>query len=168
MKKLLLLLLSIAVFSVSFGAATIPVKPALNANEIYLPVGKSGQRISLMQLSKISLKDFETLTHRKMRFFDRLAFKSAQKKLNKGISEDGTIKKKKLQKFVNKFYGGETGFHAGGFFLGFLLGAIGLVIAYVINDDYKRNRVKWAWIGFGIAVVINIILIVAILNGNGY
>jgi hypothetical protein len=168
MKKLLLLLLSTAIFSVSFGAATIVVKPALNANEIYLPVGKSGQKISLMELSKISLKDFETLTNRKMKFFDRLAFKSGQKKLNKGISEDGTIKKKKLQKFVNKFYGGETGFHAGGFFLGFLLGAIGLIIAYVINDDYKRNRVKWAWIGFGIAVVINIILIVAIFNSNGY
>ncbi len=166
MRKILLLIVSTAIISVSFGAATTVVKPTPNANEIFLPVGKTGQKISLMELSRISMKDFETLTNRKLKFFDRLAFKSAQKKLRKGISADGTIKKQKLKKFSNRFYGGETGFHAGGFFLGFLLGITGVLIAYVINDDYKRNRVKWAWFGFGLGVIASIILIIAILNSS--
>jgi hypothetical protein len=55
------------------------------------------------------------------------------------------------------------------FALGFLLGLIGLLIAYLINDDYKHNRVKWAWIGFGIVVVLNIILIAAAAGAStGY
>lgn len=49
---------------------------------------------------------------------------------------------------------GETGFHAGGFFLGLLLGVIGVIIAYLINDEKKHNRVKWAWIGWGVWVVL--------------
>jgi hypothetical protein len=162
MKRILLILLSTAVFTISFGAATIEIKPSFNANSIFLPVGKTGQKISLMELSKISLKDFEILINRKMNFFDRLAFKSAQKKLKKGINEDGTVQKKRLEKFMSKYYGGETGFHAGGFFLGFLLGPIGLVIAYVINDDYKRNRVKYAWTG--LLVLAKIIIAIILLS----
>jgi hypothetical protein len=36
---------------------------------------------------------------------------------------------------------GETGFHTGGFVLGFLLNLVGS-IAYLIKDDYKSNRVN--------------------------
>jgi hypothetical protein len=164
MKKLLFLLIATALFTVTFGNRITEINPALNAKNVLIPVGKTGKTISLMELSTISLKDFETLTDRKMKLFDRFAFKTAQKKLRKGIAEDGTIKKKKLQKFFGKAYAGETGFHAGGFFLGFLLGLIGVLIAYLIKDDFKRNRVKWAWIGCGIAVVLNIILIIAVWN----
>jgi hypothetical protein len=161
MRKLSLLLFSLVVFTVSFGTSTSEIKPVLNANHIYLPVGKTGQKISLMELSRISMNDLQTLTNRKMNFFERLAFKAGQKKLKKSIDEDGTINKKKLEKFVSNYYGGETGFHAGGFFLGFLLGLIGVLIAYLIKDDYKRNRVKWAWIGWAIYAVIVIVAFVA-------
>ena len=47
-----------------------------------------------------------------------------------------------------------SGFHLGGFALGFLIGPIGVLIAYLIDDDKKRNRVKWAWIGLIAWVVI--------------
>ena len=54
---------------------------------------------------------------------------------------------------------GTTGFHSGGFFLGLLVGLIGVIIAYIIKDEKKKNRVKWAWIGWGVWVVIALILI---------
>ena len=56
-----------------------------------------------------------------------------------------------------------TGFHVGGFLLGFFLGLIGIVIAYVAggDDDVKRNRAKWAWIGFGAYVVIFLALLLS-------
>lgn len=161
MKKLLFLFIATALFSVSFGNRITEVTPAINAKNIFIPIGKSGKTISLMELSTISLKDFEILTNRKMRFFDRLAFKAGQKKLRKGIAEDGTIKKKKLQKFMDRYFAGETGFHFGGFILGFLLGLIGVLIAYLIKDEYKQNRVKWAWIGWAITAVIALIAILA-------
>jgi len=154
MKKSLLLLIATALFSVSFGTTTTEIRPTINANNIFLPVGKTGYKISLMELSSISLKDFEILTNRKMKLFDRIAFKTGQKKLRKSIEEDGTIKKKIMQKFFQKYYGGETGFHAGGFVLGFFLLIVGVLIAYLINDDYKKNRVKWAWLGFSISIAI--------------
>ena len=163
MRKAVLLFLSVALFSGTFATSISEVKPVLNAKSIMLPVGKTGKKISLMELSQISLSDFEKLTNKKMRFFDRLAFKAGQKKLRKNIAEDGTLKKK-FEKTINRMMAGETGFHIGGFALGFFVGLIGVLIAYLINDDFKKNRVKWAWIGFGAFVLIYIVLLILILD----
>lgn len=129
--------------------------PVLNANQILLPVGNTGKTISLMALSEISVKDFETISGKKLNFFDKIGFKLGQKKLRNKIEADGTIKSKTMKKMAAKMAAdGDSGFHIGGFALGFLLGLIGVLIAYLINDDKKSNRVKWAWIGLGVVVVI--------------
>ena len=167
MRKVVLLFLSVALFSGTFATSVSEIKPVLNANNIFVPVAKTGQKISLMELSKISLSDFEKLTNKKMKFFDRMAFKSAQKKLKKGLNADGTFKNAKFEKAVKRMMSGETGFHAGGFALGFFLGAIGVLIAYLLNDDFKKNRVKWAWIGLATWVVIWIVLVIIILDAFG-
>ena len=153
MKKLLLLLTACCFFTSSFAA--FEIKPvARKATEIFIPVGKN-MKISLMDLSSISIKDVEKLTGKRMNFIDRIGFKAGQKKLRKSIAADGTITNKKLLRFVNGD-GQPTGFHVGGFLLGFFGGLIGVAIAYVAggDDDIKRNRAKWAWIGFGLYVVI--------------
>lgn len=162
MRKVIILLLALIFVGNSYASVNI-IEPKLNAAELFFPVGKTGKQISLLELSRISVKDFQALTGHKMNFFDRMGFKAAQKKVRNHINTDGTINSKKFEKFL-KQRGGETGFHLGGFALGFFLGAIGVLIAYLLNDDYKKNRVKWAWIGFGIAVVINVILIIAVFN----
>ena len=164
MKKVLFLFAAFAIFATSFatsGFSNLPKK----ASEVYFPIGSSGKTISLMDLSTINVKDFENISGRHLKFFDRLGFKLAQKKLRHSINTDGTINNKKLNKFLDQ---GDhsTGFHLGGFALGFFVGLIGVLIAYLINDDYKRNRVKWAWIGFGIYVVLLIILLAAIYKSS--
>jgi hypothetical protein len=137
----------------------------LKADQVFIPIGKTGQKISYAQLATISLADLQTLTGRKLNLIQRINFRMAQAKIRKSIAVDGTISNKKIARlFSGKGDAGSEGFHLGGFALGFLLGLIGVVIAYIINDDYKRNRVKWAWIGFGIAVVLNIIIFVAVLG----
>ncbi len=128
-----------------------------------IPVGKTGHAISLYHLAYISINDFEKVSGKHLKFTDRIGFKLAQRELRKGIAEDGTIQSKKMKKSLAKVTGGEYGFHAGGFVLGFFLGLIGVIIAYVISDDYKRNRVKWAWIGWGIFLVAYIALLIALL-----
>jgi len=114
-----------------------------------------------MDISQISMADLQTLTGRKISFAEKISLTLAQRKLRKNISPDGTIEAKKFERFFAKT-GGETGFHAGGFFLGFLLGLIGVLIAYLINDDYNHNRVRWAWIGLAVEVVIFLILTAAL------
>ena len=44
------------------------------------------------------------------------------------------------------------------------MGLIGVLIVYLINDDQERNRLKWAWIGFGVWVAI----FLTVLAAGGY
>jgi hypothetical protein len=157
MRKFLVLAITFLSLNVSFGNINVIV-PALKASEIFIPVGKTGQKISLMELSRINIRDFEILRGEKMKFFDRLSFKVAQKKLRSNIDNDGTFNNKKLVKAFTKDKEGKGG-GASGFALGFLLNLIGVLIAYLIKDDNKKNRVKWAWIGFGAFIALALILL---------
>ena len=151
MKKLILLLLTVCFLSTSFAA--FEVKPVNKmASEIFVPVGND-MKISLMDLSTISIKDLEKLTGKHLNFFDRMAFKAGQKKLRKSINRDGTVNNK-LNQFVD---GDGEGFNIGGFALGFFLGLIGVIITYIINNENNQNRRKWTWIGFGVAVLLGVI-----------
>ena len=119
MKKIFLLFAVFTFFSTSFassGFSSLPKKAA----DVYLPVGSTGQKISLLNLSTIGVTDFEKLSGRHLNFFDRLGFKLAQRKLRNSINADGTIDNKRLNKFLEQ---GDhsTGFHLGGFALGFLV-----------------------------------------------
>ena len=147
---------------ITFSMASVPNHESpknskMCASEIFVPIGKTGNKISLLELSTISRTDLEKMTGKKMNFLERHAFYSAQNKLKKGIDNDGVVSNKKLQKAFGQGGDGESGFHLGGFALGFLLGLIGVLIAYLIKDDKKPNRVKWAWVGFGVVVVLVLI-----------
>ncbi len=161
MKKIFLALLSLVFLTSTFATVNVS-RPNPKASEIFLPLGVDGSKISLLELSRLKVKEVEQISGKKLSFSDRLAFKIAQKKLRDNISPDGTFDTKRLEKaFKQQQKGGETGFHFGGFALGFFLGLIGLIISFFINDDYKRNRVKWAWIGFGIQLILGLISILA-------
>lgn len=164
MKKTIILFALIAFLSsTTFATNSIFIKPVKNpvkASEVYLPVGKNGQLISLMDLSQIRVKDLENLTGRKMKLVDKINFMIGQRELKKSINSDGSFNKKKIEKYFSRA-DVTSGFHLGGFALGFLLSIIGVLIAYLIKDDKKQARVKWAWIGFAVSLVI--ILIAAVI-----
>ena len=160
MKRLLLLVTTVLFIATSFGASTPSPKPRAKASEILIPIGNSGQKISLLDLSRMSVKDVEAYTGKKMKWIDRVGFKTAQRELRKSINRDGTLDSKKFERTLKKADITE-GFHIGGFALGFFLTIIGVLIAYLINDDKKATRVKWAWIGFAVSLVL--ILIFAII-----
>ncbi|MBD0331109.1 MAG: hypothetical protein ICV66_00480 [Chitinophagaceae bacterium] len=158
MKKSIVLFVAIFFIANSFASNTVEL-PKLKASQILIPIGKTGQQISLLDLSTINIQDFQKITGEKMKFVQKVSFMIAQKNLRNTINEDGTLRKGKIEKF---FRDCESGFHLGGFALGFLLGIIGVVIAYLIKDDCKDNRVKWAWIAFGVQAVIGLISILAL------
>lgn len=161
MKKLTTLLLAALVLnaSVAVNPANNGTKP-LNANQVMIPIGKTGNKISLAEFSKLKPREYEQLANVKLGFFDRLAYKRAMKKLRNNIAADGTIKKGKYSKVFSSAVDSDSDFHIGGAALGFLLGLIGVLIAYLIDDDKKSRRVKWAWIGFAAWVVIWLLLVI--------
>jgi hypothetical protein len=157
MKKMLTLFMALAVIVSSF-AATIVEPPVKKASDLMIPIGKNGEKISVLDLSRIKVKDYETISGKDLNFAQTASFKMAQRELRKSIAADGTINNKKLSKTFDKMATGD--FNIGGFALGLLLGLIGVLIAYIISDDKKRARVKWSWIGFGVAVLLYILLLI--------
>lgn len=165
MKKVFAFLAAFAIMAQSFATVITKPEPAkpepLKASDIRIPFA-NGKTITLQELADMKPADFTKLTGKKMKFFDRVGFKIAQKKLRSSINPDGTLNSKKMEKTFRKMQDG-GGFHLGGFALGFLLGLIGVLVAYLIDDDLKSSRTKWAWIGLAAGFVFWLLLVVALL-----
>jgi hypothetical protein len=76
------LLCSSALFLIianSFGTSNILSPGKLKASEVYIPIGKTGKKISLLELSTISMSGLQTLTERKMNFTERISFRIAKR-----------------------------------------------------------------------------------------
>ena len=155
MKKIVILCGWISIFSSAYSttnSSPYPANPPVKAYEVYLPIGKTGQLISLMDLSRISVRDFETLSGKKMTLIEKVSFKLGQQKLKHSINNDGTFSQKRVEKYFAKFWGGGL-FSLGGLLLGLFLSLIGVLIAYLIGKDNKA-RIRWAWIGAIISLVV--------------
>lgn len=161
MKKVHVSLILVALCTMSFTASkpiSVPKsKSPINATQVYVPVGKTGQIISLMDLSQISVKDFEKLSGEKMKFTDKVKFKVGQKELRKNINEDGSLNSKKLENYLASSQKGlfSGGISWAGLALGLFLSLIGVLIAYLITGkEGNKSMIKWAWIGAIISVII--------------
>jgi len=128
----------------------------INSREVYIPIGNTGHLISLMELSYISVKDFEKLSGKKMKFADKVKFKLGQRELRKKINEDGTFNSKKLENYIAASQKGLlTGISWAGLALGLFLSLIGVLIAYLITSkEGNRSMIKWAWIGAIISLIV--------------
>jgi hypothetical protein len=161
MKKtiLSLALVVLCITSYSFSKPTSHPKSRLpiNSREVFIPIGNTGHLISLMDLSEISVKDFENLSGKKMKFADKVKFKLGQRELRKKINEDGSFNSKKLENYfeASQKKGLLTGISWAGLALGLFLSLIGVLIAYLITSkEGNRSMIKWAWIGAIISLII--------------
>ena len=139
MKKILVVFAVLLSVNMSFAAFTVTTPAGKTATE----TKASKERAMMEMVIKMSVKDYEVLTGKKMNFAERFAFKITKKRFEKklAVGDDS------------------AGFNIGGFALGFLLGLIGVLIAYVASKD--QNLRKWSWIGLGAALVI-VLLAVAL------
>ncbi len=158
MKKILFLCVAFALFTTSFASSGYSYS-STKATDIYVPVGQN-RTISVMELSVIKVKDYEKLSGKHLNFFERMTFRAGQKKLKNSFAADGTITNKKLLKAMSN---GDpsAAFNPGWLVLGFLLGLIGVLLSYIINgdQDVKKSRHKWAWIGFGLWIIFFILVV---------
>jgi len=128
----------------------------INSREVFIPVGNTGHLISLMDLSEISVKDFEKLSGKKMKFADKVKFKLGQRELRKKINEDGTFNSKKFENYFEASQKSRsTGISWAGLALGLFLSFVGVLIAYLITDKQgDRRMITWAWIGAIISLIV--------------
>jgi hypothetical protein len=158
MKKAFILFLLMAIVSATYSSTNSnpvsPKNPSINATEVYVPIGKTGQFISLMELSEIKVKDYEALAGKKMKMTEKVKFKMKQRELKKNINYDGSFSKKRVEKYFNKaaLLGGAISLS--GLALGLFLNLIGVLIAYLITTGNSKGRIRWAWIGAIISAII--------------
>ena len=163
------LILSFLIFSslTSFRPAiskpVIETKP-LRAENIFIPFGIAGKKISLLQLATIKPRELTIWTGKKLNFFQRLEFKSIQKKIKKSINKDGTVNASQ-----SGVLDSESGFNVHGFLEGLAFGILGVLLIYLTSrneeETLRHNRMKWAWIGCGISVLASIAILIALAAG---
>jgi hypothetical protein len=102
-----------------------------------------------MDLSRISVKDFETLSGEKMKFFEKVQFKLGQHQLRKSINEDGTFSRKSIEKYLTKPppFGGGGVFSLTGLFVGFIPLSIDRRFNCVPESGMIIIKNKVGWIG---------------------
>src|SRR6476620_8165776 len=103
MKKVIFSLVLVALYSTGYPSTkpgSVPEsKFPINSSEVYVPVGKTGNLISLMELSQIRVRDFEKLSGNKMKLGEKVKFKLGQRELRKNINEDGSFNSKKFENY---------------------------------------------------------------------
>lgn len=101
MKKIVALVFASVIMVQSFAAVNVEF-PARKASEVFFPVGNTGKVVSLLDLTTMSAKEFQSMTGQHLKFSERVAFKLSQKELKSTINTDGTVNAKKLQSLSQK------------------------------------------------------------------
>ncbi len=115
---------------------------------------------SAAALSNMSVEDFlalsprqyRELTGEKLSLTQKISLKIAQKKVKKAMKNNEEVNAVTMQNALDT-----SDFNIGGFVLGLLLSVVGVLIAYLIGDT---TVIKWAWIGFGVFMVIFLLALI--------
>ena len=102
--------------------------------------------MSVDDFLSLTPKKYKELTGEKLSITQKISLKLAQKKIKKALKNNEKIDSETMANAVDT-----SDFNIGGFVLGLLLSVIGVLIAYLIGDT---SVIKWAWIGFGVFLVI--------------
>lgn len=152
--------------SIILFLATLFSFSIVNAGMIYVPANstdnaKSGKVSVVNVFGQFDAKTFLSLTPAKVQEMtgtklslgQKVSLKMAQmqvkKQLKKGQAVNMAEMSKKAGEGINWLW----------VLIGFVLGLIGVLIAYLTREGHDDGRVKGAWIGFGIGVVLWIILL---------
>ena len=109
-------------------------------------------KMKLEDFLSLTPKKYKELTGEKLSITQKISLKLAQKKMRQAIKENKMADEKIQGTALDT-----SDFNIGGFILGLILPVIGLLIAYLIDDE---EVIKWAWIGFGIFLVFFLLFII--------
>ena len=155
MKKILLSVLMVSV-------CILTLQPAKAAYSLPLPSsGETGPAVKpsnplndllVKRFISMTPREYEKLTGKEMKLSQKISFKLAQSKIKRMLRKGQTVD---LLSMTKK--GIDTSdFNIAGFLLGFFLSLIGVLIAYLIDDE---EIIKWAWLGAGLSLILWILFI---------
>ncbi len=138
-----------------------------HAGMIYVPANstdnaKAGKTSAANVLGQLDAKTFlaltpakvQQLTGTRLNFGQKVTLKMAQLEVKKQLKKGKTVNMAEMGKKA----GGGINFLW--LVVGFFLGWIGVLIAYLTREGSDDNRVKSAWIGFGISALLVILFYV--------
>jgi hypothetical protein len=143
--RLSLLLVALTVFMVPSRSMVLPSaapEPLKKDNVNVSPFSN----MTVDEFLSMTPKKFKEVTGQKLSITKKIALKMAQKKIRKALKNNEAVDGTTVANAMDT-----SDFNIGGFILGLLLSVIGVLIAYLIGDS---SVIKWAWIGFGIFLVI--------------
>ncbi len=149
-KYSLFLIASLLLTTTSF-ALTAPVEMPAEASHS-TKMTNALSKMSTEEFLNLTPKRYKELTGEKLSFSQKISLKLTQSKMKKAIKEHKEVKRD-MQAAPFDTYD----FNLGGFILGLILPALGVLIAYLIGDP---TVIKWAWVGFGIFFVIFLLILI--------
>lgn len=145
MLRFSLLVFAMMIFNLTTSALTVPSTepvPPKSENTVVTPF----TGMTVQDFLALTPKKYKELTGEKLSVTQKISLKLAQKKIRKAVKNNESIDSATMANAVDT-----SDFNIGGFVLGLLLSVIGVLIAYLIGDT---SVIKWAWIGFGVFLVI--------------
>jgi hypothetical protein len=140
-----MLAFAVMIFNVPSSALTVPsAMPVLPKAES--AVAAPFANMNVEEFLALTPKKYKELTGEKLSLTQKISLKLAQKKIRKALKNNESVDSITMANAVDT-----SDFNIGGFVLGLLLSVVGVLIAYLIGDT---SVIKWAWIGFGVFLVI--------------
>ena len=96
-------------------------------------------------------------TGKKLSIRERIILRQVQAQVNRKMTKGETFEISEMYQVA------EDDFNGAAFALGFLLGLVGVLIAYLIDETYTRS----AWIGFGVRMGVWLLLVLVQLAIGG-
>lgn len=149
LRMAVLMAIVIAVASPSFALVAPSAKPLAQPENT---AAAALSNLSVEEFLALSPKQYRELTGEKLSLTQKISLKIAQKKVKKALKNSDEVNAVTMQNAIDT-----SDFNIGGFVLGLLLSVVGVLIAYLIGDD---TVVKWAWIGFGVFMVIFLLALI--------
>jgi hypothetical protein len=107
--------------------------------------------ILIKQFLSLTPKKYYELTGKKMKLSQKISLKLAQHKVKRMIKKGKPVDLVSMKKELDT-----SDFHLVGFVLGLILSLIGVLLAYLVDDE---SMIKWAWIGASIGAIIFLLAI---------
>lgn len=125
-----------------------------NLNEAAVTKPDPLNDLLIQQFLSLQPKKYYEMTGKKMSLLQKISLKLAQHKVKRLIKRGKTVDLVAMSKGLDI-----SDFNIAGFLLGLILNLVGVLIAYLINDE---SIIKWAWIGAAIQAVLLLLALLII------
>ena len=130
-------------------ALTSAVPPFKTSNLNSQNTSLNSKKVTVQEVINMSPKKYEELTGEKLNFKGKIVFSMLKDELKKT-----EIDKTETIDLVTTMADTNSTFSWGGFFVGLLLGIIGVGLVYIFSDDSNVRRSSWKGLGAWLILLI--------------